>query len=754
MSPVDVVLRQGSSRDDAFRALFDILVDGVNITARAGEARGLALLAELAHALSSLERGRTRRATAQLCSQGDIWELGLESDADDVLLSVYRSGPCPEVTVHERRASQRALKEAVLLALDKSLDSPVPTGQRSVLEAARAALSRPASAKALPRGLVSDRVVVHAGRELEFRATCRFRVGDSQRSLESQVERADLHGLLLPGDFQLSRGRRSIQLARVQLFLLSERLLWLAEDALDSWQAARPLFRRVEVEGVRLGVRRGPGDARLALTVATASATTERRTLTLDELDATDFVEGVAHFAEALGDRFRTHDSAQRSNLRLSVLLESARILRERLAEIRLDDGITNAERESYKSYGLPPVESAERGIWSRGGNMRFTARWLAAVPNIDLRSTFLYSGTLIVGAAREVAALDPKSGSVLWRIQSDRAATVATPSGIARIHADGRLRIHDLASGEVKSVTTLLPRAGGGAAGALVNTPGLARLLLVAEGDRAITAVDLASGEVRWRYRVGRPANFRLRRAGRLVLVSGGDSALTALDVTTGEVVWRVRDRLPFSGDIAVVGDSAFALSSSAVGAARLHHLDLWSGESRWTAHLDDQPSFGQMPLVTREHVTVVVRDRSGLGAATFERGSGRVAWDHEPGLFTSATAFAALDDALIANSASGSVLCLEARSGEVRYSHVFSRQVDGDQPRRLEPVLRAGALFVPQHQVRVLRPADGEIIGELPADLIPDLLRVDENCGVIVAEESGHLAAYGASPQLRLVR
>ena len=76
-----------------------------------------------------------------------------------------------------------------------------------------------------------------------------------------------------------------------------------------------------------------------------------------------------------------------------------------------------------------------------------------------------------------------------------------------------------------------------------------------------------------------------------------------------------------------------------------------------------------------------------------------------------------------------------------------MFSRHVDADQPRRLEPVLRNGALFVPQHQVHVVRPRDGEIIGTVPSEFIPDLLRVDERCDVYIAEESGHLAAFGAA-------
>lgn len=757
MSPVDVVFRKRADEVCAqpLSGVLDILVDGVNITARAGRAQGLTLLSELAHSLSAIRRGRTTRATAHLCTDGETWELGLEADGADVLLSVFRAGPCPEVAIHERRVPLSDLHSALSDALDRTLAGAVPTGHRTILEAAQGqlALSR-RSAKALPRGLAQDRVAVRAGETLEFHASASFRIGEpSLDETLSRVERADLHALLIPGHFSVRQGRKSISLRKTQLFLLSERLIWLAEDALDSWQAARPLFRRLQVEGVKLGIRRGPGDAPLALSLGQPEGAGGERNLTLSDIPTIDFVEGVAHFAEALCDRISKHDARQGANLRLNVLLESARVLRERLSELRLDDGLTNCERESYKSYGLPSVVPSSYGTWSEGGTMRFSPRWVAAVPHVDLRSTFLYQDQLIVGSAREIACLDPRTGDIAWRIHSDRAATVPTPVGLARLHADGRLRLHDLKSGAVRSTTKLRPRAGGGAAGALVNTPGLPQLLLVAEGDRAVTAVDLAAGDIRWRHSASRPAHFRLRRAGRLVLVSGGDSALTALDVTNGELVWRVRDRLPFSGDIAIRDDSAFALSSSAVGAARLHHIDLWSGETKWTTFVEEQPVFGEQPMLCQEHVIVPTRDRRGTGVICYDARSGEPVWDHAPGLSGPATSFCALEDTILANSGSGTLICLDVKTGEVRYNHVFSRQMEGDQPRRLDPVLQNGALFVPQHQVQVLRPKTGELIGEVPCDLIPDLLRVDESCNVYIAEESGHLAAYSVLPNLQLV-
>ncbi len=234
-------------------------------------------------------------------------------------------------------------------------------------------------------------------------------------------------------------GRRSIALVGTQLFLLSERLLWLAEDALDSWQSARPLFRRVELEGVRLGVRRGPGDAPLALTIAILPGEGDRpKQLTLSDIDTTDFVEAATHFAESLGERFVLHDPAQKQNLRLNVLVESARILRERLSELRQDDVLTNQERESYKSYGLPQVAPARPQPWDHGGKMRFSPRWVAAVPAIDLRSTFLYADQFIVGVCARAGVF----GSGEWQCPLARAFGASCHGGnAARPGASARRR-------------------------------------------------------------------------------------------------------------------------------------------------------------------------------------------------------------------------------------------------------------------------------------------------------------------------
>lgn len=739
--------------------LFDVIVDGVNITAKIGEGVALSLLADLAGAVAQLAAGRRARAFLPLYAADEVWELGLEASAADVLLTVYRTSPTAEVAVFERRVTLTALRDGVLSALSEALDkSGIPASIRQALEQQARALD--AAWPPVPR-------IARSTRSLQLAADCRsdltFRItGDFRRPVEppvrherrAEVERADLHALLMRGTVVIAVRDRESCLEPTHPFLVVERLLALAADGLEALQHSRPVFRRIEVGPARIGIRRGPGDAPMDLSVSAPSIKGAAGRLTYPAVDVTAFARGVASLARQLADAFIDTDPSQQHNLRLKSLVLAAEALEDRIEDAVCDDSLTNPEPETYRPFAPRKRARTSRGVWSHGGKMRFLPRWVATVPQIDLRATFLCGERIVVGAGREIACLERASGSIIWKAVTSPGGSVVTPSGLARIAPDGHIVLFDLPTGEVRFSTRIVPRSAGGATGAVVHAPGLPRLLVVAEGDRRITAIDLVSGDVRWRYVGRRPAAYRLRRAGKLLLVTGGDSALFALDVESGDVVWRVRDRLPFAPAIALDHDAAFALSGSAGGPYRLHHLDPWTGAVRFSVTVDDPPAQNQPPLITPHAVVVPVIDRAGVGAKAFCRSSGDVLWEHAPGLASPITAWMAVDDAVIANSDAGILFCLDGRTGITRYSHVFSRNTDADQPRRLEPVLRSGALFVPQHEVHVVRPRDGEVIGSVPSDLVPDLIRVDEHCNVYIAEESGHVAAFGVAPRLTLVK
>ena len=755
MTAIDVVVRPQAapSLPEALaplHGLFDLFVDGINLTARLTEAPQAALLVELGHALSQLNRGKRARACFPLYSDEEAWEIGLEADGVDALLSVYRVGPSPRVAVFDRRLPLATLTAAVARALEQA---ELQNTSAAVAPARRAlGLPYPTYAHApLERKKVS--ISPKAAAHVAFAAEVELKQRRATSAEAPGLERADLHSLLAAGRLSLTVKSRVLELPSVQLFLMSERLLTIAEDVLDAWRSERAVFRRAELDGSQLSVRRGPGDGPLRVSLTGAATSPDQEGTTLAEVSARGFVLACARFALGLVEALERADPTQAKNLRLRALSRSARGIADTVSETQADDSLQNSEPESYKSFGLPRAQTG-RGTWEHGGKMRFVPRWVATVPSIDLRATFQCGDKIIVGSQRETACLLRDSGRVLWRVASSRAASVVTPFGLARLGFDGRVELHDLETGGVRFTTHVAPRAAGGATGALVNGPALPKLLVIAEGDRAVTAVDLVSGEVRWRFTGRRPASYRMRRAGKLLIVAGGDSALVALDVFTGEVVWRVRDRLPFSGDICIDHDSAFAVAGGPVGPCKLLHVDLWTGALRWARELDERPCAGQAPLVSGSTIVIPTRDKRGVGASALSRETGAPLWEQPPGLASPTTAWLVVDDALIANTASGALLCLEASTGLPRYSHVFSRHVEADQPRRLEPVLRNGALFVPQHQVHVIRPRDGEVLGTLPSDLIPDLLRVDERCSAYIAEESGHLAAFSVAPRLCLVK
>ncbi|MDX2052000.1 MAG: PQQ-binding-like beta-propeller repeat protein [Polyangiaceae bacterium] len=760
MTALHVVAPQPSPSDRVkspgpLGSLLDWFFEGNSQAMEQTDKDAFGVLAEVSQAVMALGTGSALRRSIRLYASDQPWELGLEVDGEDLLLSSYTTGRSPEVGMFERRVTLAAFTEVLTQLLDEARIAEAPRGLTGALLSARRTLgrARPFAGRARRRTVP---VEIVARDNADFGVSLKTEVRAPQpRSREGapsgeRLERTDLHALLCRGVLTVTAHRRDYEFTGVYPFLFAECFLLLGEDVFDAMRSHRPLFRRVDCAPLRLGIQRTHIEDTLRLTV---SGPSKSGALTFPKISPLELAQTATAFALSLVDAFQASDAGQAQNLRLVNLQNQAQRLQEQLTEFLADDSLINANAENYRAFGLPATPKASpQGTAT--GRMRFMARWVAAVPTLDLRAVFLHGDRIVVGAARELCSLDSQSGDIMWRAATRPGVTVLTPLGVVRWHQDGLVCLHELDSGNVRFGTFIAPRSSGTPSGAVVHAPGLPKLLIVAEGERSICALDLQSGELCWRYTSRRAANFRMKRAGKLLLVSGGDSALFALDVTTGDVVWRVRERLPFTGDIALDRDGAFAICGGPVGPAKIYHLDLWSGAVRWTEEINTSPLAGQLPLLTSTTVIVPTRDRRGTGAQAFRRDTGSAAWEQDPGLGSVTTAFTSVDDTLIANSSTGMLVGLDANTGAVRFSHAFSHQVEADQPRRLQPVLRSGVLFVPQHQVHVMQPKTGEMLGTVPTDLVPDLVRVDDRSDVYVAEESGHLAAFGAAPRLSLVK
>lgn len=745
------------SRQTSLYGVLDLLVDGSNVTARIGEGQVFPFLRDLALATVDVASGKRPRTSVRFYQRDDAWELGVARCDDDLLLTVFRGGAEPEVAVFERRVAGNDLIDGVLSAVAEALGRGlVGDGLRADLSCARDTLAAARPFARLAKTTESA-VLVEPDNDLAFALGGSLSLRDVGIRTAGGVERADLHALLVRGKLSVVTRSRTRDLDNVHLFLVAERLAFVARDLVSAWDQGLPYHRRADVGGVSLAVRLA-SEGELTVSIRGANA---RPASPVGEsfrvADVPAFVESIVTFGRSLARALLRHDRSFGENLRLTAFRQAIKVLAEDLRQDRVA-AVINPSPESYRAYATSagaPREAA-RGIAQ--GKLRFTQRWSASVPAIDLRGTFLCGDRLVIGASRETTCLDRASGDVLWQRPTARAVSVPTPGGLARIHSDGLVDLLDFGTGEASFSVRVAPRIGAMSTGAVVHAPALPKLLVVTEGERSLSAIDLVSGDVRWRRNLSGQGTVRIRRAGKLLVEVSGDASMTAIDVQSGETVWKFCDRLPFPSAPYFDQDSIFVVGSDTRSQgrirSRLHAIDAWTGAARFSAEL----ARGQRPvgsvLTAGSAVVVVTRDERGIGLAAFDRTTGEPRWTVAPGFAPPLTAWMGVDDAIVGNTEDGEVVAVDATTGETRFRRTLARSADDALPRSLEPVLRSGALFVPQAQVHVIRPRDGEVLGVVPTDLVPDLLRVDERCDVFVAEESGHVAAFGAGPQLSLVR
>lgn len=836
----------GLERRQPARVVLDLFIGGSKRSTRVEETHCGFALRDLALALVDLARRPRGKAIVRLYDEP--WEICVERFGAAACLSVYRPAPKPYIAVYERPVS---FGDVITVTRD-AIAGVVAGGQlsrRAGLELGSALAELDALARScadfealevprpVPIAIEPDRdAPISFGAEFALREADQPHLvsapevvdhasGAAVRAPFEAVERSDAHALLFVGRMRAEIRGRTVDLGDCHPFLVADHLVEVGRRAFDAWERGLALHARAEAAGVLVGVRVS-AEGELALSLAPAhggarrdgctdSCRDHRAAHTFPALGVIDFLEAALTFGRSLVRTILRRDRSQSANLQLSSFRRVLRESTEALRQASQTDAKVNPTPDPYRTFATAAQEALPGPSPSSAtpaSRLRFAPRWRAIVPGVDLRATYLCGDRLIAGAASEMWALDRQDGRVLWRTDISRGTSVVTPAGIVRLSPDGSLAVHSFATGERLLQTRIAPRTAGSTAGAVVHLPGMPRLVIVTEGDHHLVAIDLTTGETRWRWSWGASHGaargaVRIKRVGRLLYFICGDGALTALDVMTGAVVWRVRDRLRFRTPPTVARDGLFVVAGGAHGIARLHCIDPYSGVVRWTTVIGGATTpctIEGSVLVADGSVGVAMRTTHGknresrasaLALAMFRLEDGTPlmgARNCGPRSSTDApvgTSWLAVDDTFIGNMPTGEIIGIDARSGGPRWRRVLGpRPLDADIPRRLEPVLRCGALFVPcsllspppaaissnasprpvpSSRMRpagrdgeagagvcILRPSDGAPLGAVaPTEAIPDLLRVDEHCNVYVAEESGHIAAFAALPRLTLV-
>jgi len=767
MRAFEIFARPSPSR---VREVLDVFVNGANVTARLRTSdQALTVLGDLARAIATLTTAPRGKALVRFYDEP--WEMCIERLGGVASLSVYRTGAQPEVTVYDVRVAFADVVDGARDAVREALATATIAHAFDLREAASRLAECEFSRDEAP---APDSDLVPVSVDGDPDAPLAFATDFALRQVEATahdtahdtIERADLHGLLFRGRVRAVVRGRVVELGDAFPFLFAERLLSVVQRVLDAFEQGRPLHVRENVGGLRFGARLTPSgllhgsrrDGQVALALGSH---------TFPSLSVADTVFAALAFGQALTRAVVRRDRAQSHNLRLVAFRRALRETQDHLRDASRDDAKTNPRPEPYRAYATRTTPAVQT-LPPRSTRLRYTSRWRALVPGIDLRATFLCGDRLVVGGAHETFCLDRATGEVRWRAATRKASSVPTPHGIARLHGDGELLVLDMVSGQVRFRAKLKPRVHGPCAGAVVGAPGLPKLLVVTEGEHHLVAVDLLTGEPRWRVAWGTGHVLHFKRQGKLLYYTSGDTAVSALDVQTGAIVWRVRDRLRFCGVPQVAHDVIFAVAGGASGAGVLYAIDAFEGVVRFVAPLPGPDQNGELhagdgtlctveapPLVCGRSVAVVIRDREGVRLAAFDRQTGDPLWTSQTTVAPSGTSWLAVDDLIVGNTPLGEVVAVDAHDGTLRYRHVLGRVLEADVPRRLEPVLRGGAIYVPHTDIHIMRPQDGSHLGIVgPCETIPDLLRVDERCDVYVAEESGHMACFGVASRLERIK
>ncbi len=710
---------------------------------RPGAVPPLPSVGELTAGLTSLARGLRRKVLLPLPSEP--LEYAFVRRDGRVLVSVYETASAPEVhqldhpvdlaTLLEACA-RRALEQAQLAEDPIARQIAVRTAER----ARRASLAPDpaASARSERHSYGSDEETEEA---LAFAFDARIhpeRGLGSQGSASLATASADIHALLFEGVLTARvRGRRLV-LSRGPIVLAAQRMVVAVRALVDAWESGRPLNIKLRTGAFGIGIRLDRQERAELLLQA------QGETLRAAELHPEEIALPVLRLASELIRALVRTDRTQSRNLRVTTLRDELRELRKAV-RARRRSGFTNADperlalsiaaEERRTSPGCAVLDDASSGI-------RYDERWRIDLGGLDAGATYFCGDRLVLATPDHTLAVERGSGEVIWAREGGGSLLMAGRT-LLRTSAEGDIELCDVADGEPYALARVVPRVGGRELALSVGGGDVPPMAVIAEGTSRLVALDVRTGEPRWRFAAA-GTRFETTRLGRLLLVAT-EGTIHALDVATGEELWRHVARTRFAWAPIVQGDTVVAVGAGRHG--KLVGIALGTGETRYERNLDGAV---RAAPIAAGGVAVIAAGRELEGR---EPRTGERLWRRsDPGIGEGAATLD-VDGLLVSNAPGGRACGLEAETGETRWSRPLGDPLADEVPRRLEPVLRGAALFVPAAGVFLVRPSDGALLGEIDGDLVPDRIRVDERGWVYIAEESGHLAAYGPAPQLRVL-
>lgn len=708
--------------------------------------RELPQLVELTAAVTALASGQRDKCILPLATSPE--EIALVRRGKNVLVSQYTTASAPEIVELHRPVDLRSLLDVCAHAtFEQARHESDDTSRRIAQKLAARALEtdlveRPCEAPEVLRGGMDE----STRRDVPLAFGWEARIYPHDAGPSSRAVRADVHGLLFDGVLVAQvRGRR-IALTRGPVMLPVLRMLAALRAMLEARESGRGANVRLRQGAFQVGMRlEASGEASITLR-GESGASASGAELTLEEI-----ARAVLDVAAELVRALVTTDRREAKNLRVRALRAEIRALRRGLAKPRDSQSFVNRDPDRLRASAPPEPAETARPQGAPAGALRFGERWRIVVDGLDASGTFLCGDRLVLSTSRHTLAIARDSGEVLWARAADDALCSMAGAVLLRAMPDGELELCSVRDGEPFATAKLGARTQSPTT-LLVDGLGAPPTAVLTDGPDAIAAVDLRTGELRWRFAARHAGPLHVSRAGRLLLVASTDGVLHGVDAASGEEVWRYGTGSRFASPATVVRDRVFASTTGGSSGNALHAVDLFSGEPLFARALSGAPSC--TPIAASARVLVATQ-RGGQSSLSAFDAEGQTAFEVEDVGLSAGAGAIVVDDMLVVNAPGGRVTGLSLRDGHAAWSHVLADPARDDVPRRLDPVLRGGAIFVPTSSVHVIRPHDGSFVGaKLDSDLVPDLLLVDERNWVYVGEESGHLTSHAPVPHLTLIR
>jgi outer membrane protein assembly factor BamB len=695
-------------------------------------------LAELTAAAAALAMGAKRKALLPLATAAV--EYALVRRGDSVLVSCYGTSSAPVVYQLDRAVPLRLLLDTCAQTmLEMAAQELDPTARQIGVRVAERALAT--KIKPDPEGLVAplnqrggdlDTPGEHVPLAFGYEAA----IYPCSSSSQGRSTRADVHALLFEGHlWTFVRGRR-LSLVRGPVMLAAHRMVVAVRTLIESWDSAQPTHVRLRAGGFQIAMRKS---SHQLVTVELSSD--GGGDLTATSLTIAEAALPILKLASDLLRSLVSSDRGQSRNLRVRALRQEVRALRREIRARRSADSFVNLDPDRLRIHRGGDSEETEKP--DRLPSLQFDERWRISLEGLDANSVFMCGDRLVIATQTHVVAVSRDDGEVLWARPGEASTTLMAGSVLIRLSADGEVELCNVEDGEPYCSTRISPRIGGPPAGLMAGGNEIPPVAVVTEGSHRLVAIDIRTGEPRWRFASRSGGEFRMTKVGRVLLVTCGEEAIHALDIATGEDVWRFAERGCFQFKPLVSNETVVAAAVRGRREGALFAIDLYSGQPRWQRELQGPPTSDPCAAANVALVSTA-GDEAALSAHCLQ--TGESLWNtRDPGLGIGGAGLT-FDETWIVNAPFGQLSALDVRSGKVRWNTNLADALADEIPRRLEPVLRGGALFVPASSVHVVRPADGQKLSAL--------MRVDERGWVYIAEESGYLAGYAPKPMLTLVR